>query len=484
MAEAPKSTKKDKADATKASTSDSPAKTTKDAKGPVEDAEVIGETPPKATSTTAADATASAKDTPKDAKTEPADAKAETDPKPAAKPAQPVTSSRKAPPADSAAKPVEKPAPKPAEPKAETARTDKPAAPETKPTPAEKVKEPPRRPPEPKRGGAGSFVGLLLGGVAAAVIGFVAARTVVPEGWPFPGVPPEEDPLAAAVETQGAALTAIGDRLNALDATLEEVKSDTSAIDALRDSVATRLDGLETGALEIADRLDAMDTRLSSVEKLAPEGTAAAEMAAEAYAKELAQLREMFQGELDEIDAAQAEASALEAQLAETAKAASGRAALARVEAALDTGEPFETALADLTGATGVDAPPALSAVAADGVPTLAELQAAFPEVARAAIEADIRTSVEDGSMNRMQAFLQTQLGTRSLEPKEGDSADAVLSRAEAALKTGDLSTVLAEIDTLPEASKPAFADWRAQTETRAAALAAGAALADELNAK
>ena len=48
----------------------------------------------------------------------------------------------------------------------------------------------------------------------------------------------EEDPLAAAVETQGAALSAIGDRLNALDATLEEVKSDTSAIAADLSNVA------------------------------------------------------------------------------------------------------------------------------------------------------------------------------------------------------------------------------------------------------
>lgn len=477
MAQAPKSTKKDKADATKASTSDSPAKTTKAAKGPVEDAEVIGETPPEPKSTTGADAKDLPSDPSEDPKTDTRDTKPAADSNPPAKPARSVTSSRKSPPADGAANPVEKPAPKPAEPKAETAVTDKPAS-------AEKAKEPPQRSPEPKRGGTRSFVGLLLGGVAAAVIGFVAARTVVPEGWPFPGVPPEEDPLVGTVEAQGAALTAIGDRLNALDATLAEVKSDTSAIDSLRDSVAARLDGLETGAIAIADRLDTMDTRLTSVEKLAPEGTEAAKVAAEAYAKELAALREMFQGELDEINAAQAEASVLEAQLAESAKAASGRAALARVEAALDTGEPFETALADLTGATGVDAPQALSTVAADGVPTLAELQSAFPEAARAAIEADIRTSVEEGSMNRMQAFLQTQLGTRSLEPKEGDSADAVLSRAEAALKTGDLATVLAEIDTLPEAAKPAFADWRAQTETRAAALTAGAALADELNAK
>jgi hypothetical protein len=154
------------------------------------------------------------------------------------------------------------------------------------------------------------------------------------------------------------------------------------------------------------------------------------------------------------------------------------------VAAALDTGEPFEDALLELAEATGLDAPEALSAVAAEGVPAIAELQGGFPAAARAAIEADIRNGVEEGNVNRMQAFLKTQLGTRSLEPKEGDSADAVLSRAEAALKTGDLDAVLAEIETLPEAAKPAFADWRTLAETRARALTAGTALAEELNAK
>ncbi len=465
MAEAPKSTKKDKAADPKAKTSDTSAAAPKDAKGPVEDAVVIGETPPKAAKASASDAKTSAKDAPKD--TKPAAAKPDKpDAKPAAEPAKPKTTAKPVPPPKSVDKPAEPAKPAPAD--------AKPA--KAEPAPAEQ--------PAKRRGGLGAFLGLLLGGVAAAVIGFVAARTVVPEGWPFPGVEPEQDPLVGMVEAQSAEIAALGERLGALDATLEEVKSDTSALDDLRQSVTTRLDGLESGAGEIAEQISAMETRLSSVEKLAPEGTEAAEKAAEAYAKELAALREMFEGELAEIDAAQAEASALEAQLAESAKAAAGRAALAQVEAALDTGAPFQDALLELTEAMGLDAPEALSAVAAEGVPALADLQSGFPAAARAAIEADIRNGVEEGNVNRMQAFLKTQLGTRSLEPKEGDSADAVLSRAEAALKTGDLDAVLAEIETLPEAAKPAFADWRTLAETRARALTAGNALAEELNAK
>ncbi len=86
--------------------------------------------------------------------------------------------------------------------------------------------------------------------------------------------------------------------------------------------------------------------------------------------------------------------------------------------------------------------------------------------------------------MSRFSAFLRTQLGTRSLEPKAGDDADSVLSRAEAALRQGDIATALTELDALPEAGQPALAEWRAQAETRKAALDAGAVLTQDLNAK
>lgn len=334
-----------------------------------------------------------------------------------------------------------------------------------------------------KRNGAGPFFGVVLGGVVAAAVGFAAARYVVPEGWPFPGVPPEPDPLALAVEAQGEEFALLAKRLDEIGASVVALQADTSAED-LQGELNGRLDTLKREIDSLEEKATAFDARLAAVERLAPEGSAAAQLAAEAYERELAALREMFEGELARIEAAQSDAELLEAQAAEAARAAAGRAALARISAALDTGSDFEEALTELTGETGVTAPPGLADVAAEGVPTLAALQEAFPPAARAAIEATVRASVEAGEMSRFTAFLQTQLGTRSLEPREGNDADAILSRAEAALRSGDIGAALVELDNLPEAGRAAIESWRSMAQTRAAALTASAALAAELNAR
>ena len=84
--------------------------------------------------------------------------------------------------------------------------------------------------------------------------------------------------------------------------------------------------------------------------------------------------------------------------------------------------------------------------------------------------------------MDRIGAFLLAQTGARSLEPREGDDPDAVLSRAEAALAAGDLATVMTEIGTLPEAGQAEMSDWIALAEQRLAATNALGALAQSLN--
>lgn len=84
--------------------------------------------------------------------------------------------------------------------------------------------------------------------------------------------------------------------------------------------------------------------------------------------------------------------------------------------------------------------------------------------------------------MDRVSAFFRTQLGTRSLEPKEGDDPDAILSRAEAALKAGQLDTALAELAAMPEAGQPALAPWIASANARRDALAAATELSQQLN--
>ena len=51
--------------------------------------------------------------------------------------------------------------------------------------------------PEPRKRSVGGFLATVTGGILAAVIGFGAARYVVPEGWPFPGTGGGEDTHAS-----------------------------------------------------------------------------------------------------------------------------------------------------------------------------------------------------------------------------------------------------------------------------------------------
>nr|WP_242509470.1 mitofilin family membrane protein [Rhodovulum imhoffii] len=150
-----------------------------------------------------------------------------------------------------------------------------------------------------------------------------------------------------------------------------------------------------------------------------------------------------------------------------------------RIAAALDSGESFDDALTDL-GNTEI--PEALSGVAQDGAPSLADLRSTFPSAARAALAESLRETAETEPAGRFTAFLRSQLGARSLAPREGDDPDAVLSRAEAAVDSGDLDQAIGELATLPQAGQDAMADWVAAASARIEALAAARSLYESLN--
>jgi hypothetical protein len=152
--------------------------------------------------------------------------------------------------------------------------------------------------------------------------------------------------------------------------------------------------------------------------------------------------------------------------------------ALVEVQAAIEAGQPFDAALARLDG---IDIPAALSASAGEGVPTLGQLQDAFPPAARAALDASRQVSAEGTVKDRLTTFLQSQTGIRSLAPKEGDDPDAVLSRAEADTGQGRLQDAIAEISKLPEAGQEQMADWVEMARRRAEAVAAADQLATSL---
>ena len=318
--------------------------------------------------------------------------------------------------------------------------------------------------------GAG-FLPLLLGGVVAGAIGYGVATYF----------PMNDGSVDVSVQMQAQA-----DQLAALEAKLADIPAvDLSGVEAQIASVGDQAAAL-SGAIDtnFAD----LDARLTEVEKRPGADGTLSDTALAAYQRELEQLRAdleiqqatvmstVAQAETD-LAAARAEAEALEQEALASAEAAASRAALNRVSTAIETGAPFADALGDLGG----DLPTALSSAAENGVATTAELTSDFPAAARAALATARAEGVSDES-GGLGGFLRNQFDVRSTAPQEGSSPDAVLSRAEAAIKEGRVADALAEIEALPEVARAEMTDWTAQATERADVLDAVATLSETYN--
>jgi hypothetical protein len=343
---------------------------------------------------------------------------------------------------------------------------------------------PPPMPAPVASSGPGTF-GIVFGGLLAGAIGFLVATFAVPEGWP--------NPRPADTAALDAALAAQSERIDALSAELDEARS--ASVSAGGADVATletltgQLAGVETRLAEamtsMEERLSGfgaqiggLETRLGELQQrpavLTPDGSAAMEAQMEAFRQ---QLDEVTADAEAKIAAAQAEASEIEAAAAAAAEAARREAALASLRAALDSGTGFADTLASFTSV-----PEPLEAAAAEGVATLTDLQASFPVAARQALASALVVPEEASAGERFSAFLRRQTNARSLAPREGDDADAVLSRAEAALTAGDLDTALSELSALPDSALAAMGDWMSAAEARAEAVRSVDALENATN--
>nr|WP_251363717.1 mitofilin family membrane protein [Epibacterium ulvae] len=130
--------------------------------------------------------------------------------------------------------------------------------------------------------------------------------------------------------------------------------------------------------------------------------------------------------------------------------------------------------------ALGVDVPADLADRAADGVLTLSALTEGFAPSARDAL-ATVRDENKAGG--GLLDYVNRHLGARSVAPRDGDDADAILSRVEAAVRAGDLEVALQETSSLPEAAASAMADWIGAVVARQETLTAAETLSQSLNA-
>ena len=331
-----------------------------------------------------------------------------------------------------------------------------------------------------------SFMPMLAGGVIAAVIGVGVSGIVNPNGWPFGA--PRDDARIEALTQQIAAQDRDIEQMTAdLAKAADSAKADAAALAAeaalQAEQVGAALAAQAAQAqADLGEMLAEFDARLSGLEKR-PVAESVSPEAMAAYERELKALQDAMVRQRAEVEekSASAELKAQEAKM--SAQEATNRAAFSRIETALDLGNGFAPSLAELA-ASGLEIPAELSTVADSGVASMAALSEQFPDLARAALATARATDTDGDTQGGLANFLKSQLGARSLEPREGSDPDAVLSRAEAALREGRLTDAMAELDTLPENARAELTDWLASATARQNALAAAQTLGQALNKK
>ena len=335
------------------------------------------------------------------------------------------------------------------------------------PEPVAQPPDPPKAPVPQKRSGGGMA---LLGGAVAAVIGFGVAQ-VVPNGWPLGNLAATEAQVAAQAQD-----------IAALKAALAGVAPDAALADrvtALESAPAPDLSALETRLAGLEAQIAALPTSGLSTDSAALTALQAEVAALKASGGPLPEaVAEMTRALDEKLAAAAMDTAAIVAQVEQAAAAADQRSALGQIRAALDSGAPYASALLPLAGMT---LPEVLTTAAETGLPTLQSLQAGFPDAARTALDAAMRADMGESWTERVGSFLLTQTGARSLIPRDGTDPDAVLSRAEAALRLGDLATTISELNALPDVGLAALQSWLALANTRLAAQDAVAALSATL---
>lgn len=303
-----------------------------------------------------------------------------------------------------------------------------------------------------------------LGGIDTNSAGLAELTTKVEElGASIPTVPPPVDTsgLESSIATLENSVAAISTDVS----TLQNIPPvDLSGLTADIQSLAARVGDLE---LEEGNADSAQAD--AAVEQLAAFKTELDQLVADAEAK-------VAEAEANIADA-ETKAAEVDAAASEAAAKAEAAAQLAELKSAIEGGAPYDDLISGLD-----DVPAELVAHADSGVPALSVLQQQFPNAARAAVGA-VQIIPEDASTGeKLTAFLRRQTNARSLAPKDGDGPDAVLSRAEALLTSGDLDAALSEIANLPEDAQNAMTAWLTGAKTRQSALQSINALSAEMN--
>ena len=324
---------------------------------------------------------------------------------------------------------------------------------------------------------------------AATAAGSEAARAVLAEA-PAPDTPAPETPadqdapdlaaLEQALAQQADRLAALDERVAGLSTQPQPAPSPSTAGLDQPSQAGPAADPAALGSLQAAladlrGQVEAHENRfaeLGAQPAIDPDALAEVQSLSGRLAQVQQEVEAAAQSAEQRLAEAQAEADRVREQTEQIARRASVATIAAGLQAALESGGSLQGGIAELQAA-GVELPAAISA----DLPSLPYLQRDFDDAARAGLHAALREDAAgEDTLGAIGNFLRVQTGARSVEPREGGDPDAVLSRAAAQVRGGDIQAALAEIETLPPAGQDAMSAW---TESARRWVDARAAIAD-----
>jgi len=306
---------------------------------------------------------------------------------------------------------------------------------------------------------------LVVAGFVCAGFGFGAAILSQPSNpiWPI-----HPDMAQFRDETTGQ-IIGIDTRLNALEGRVTDV--DERAVgDVFQSDLDELTNGYDQRFLEIASQLENFDKRLAALEESTIESAIPDELVTQ-YQDEVKRLKETLEAQRESLQKFMSETAEATNEVTQRAKETVARGILAQIRAAIDAGGPFDTAIKEFDEQVGHALPNQLRSLAQEGVQTYQELRDSFAEAARSALNAARDELNESEGFMGIGNYLRQQFQARSVTPKMGDDADAVLSRVEQELRENDLTGALNELDALPDAARDQMQPWIDQARERQDAL-------------
>ncbi|MEX4005710.1 COG4223 family protein [Neoaquamicrobium sediminum] len=327
----------------------------------------------------------------------------------------------------------------------------------------------------------------LAAGVAGGVIALVLAGGLQLAGLlPAPGSSGEQpaDPTASidALEQEIAALrseiggatgsgTELGGRVSQAE---ERVTALASQIETLTGEVAgiAREPGGEAAApvdlSPLEERLAILEGTVGALGDAGP--SQAVKERLTALGDEIAAAREAQAAAGTRLDAVEKSIGDLSGRVDEAAETPATAVIIAAsaLKAAIERGVPF-TAELDTLAALAPEAPQIgdLRELAADGVPTRAQIAEESDAAANAMIAAARPVDPQAGVIDRLMGSAMSLVQVRPVGMVEGDGVPEIVARLDAAVQAGDYERALAEYDALPEPSKAAGAAFIEKVRAR-----------------